>query len=59
MNYIIQLVWVLVKVKELQEMSNELAVQEVVSGINCSQAPVRVVGSVRTETELSPSPKRR
>ena len=46
------LVWVLVDIKEFQEMSNKLTVEEVVRGIYCSQAPVGIVGRVWTETEI-------
>lgn len=35
-------------------MCYKLAVQEVVTSIYCSQAPVRVIGSVGTETKFSP-----
>ena len=42
----------MVNIKELQEMSNKLTVEEIVRGIYCSQAPVGIVGRVWTETEI-------
>ena len=48
------LVWVFIEVKVLVKMCYKLAVQEVVTSIYCPKAPVRVIGSVGTETKFSP-----
>lgn len=47
------LIWVLIEVKEFEKVSNKLTVEEIVGGIYCSQAPVRVVCSVGTEAKVS------
>lgn len=46
------LIWVLIEVKEFEKVSNKLTVEEIVGGIYCSQAPVRVVCSVGTEAKV-------
>lgn len=51
---LLYLVRVFVEVKVLVKICDKLAVEEVVSSIYCPKAPVRVVGSVGTETKFSP-----
>ena len=52
--FLLYLVWVFVEVKILVKKCYKLAVEEVVTSIYCPKAPVRVIGSVGTETKFSP-----
>ena len=52
------LIRILVEIKEFQEISNKFAVEEVMSGIYCSQTPVRIICSVWTKAESSSCIKR-